>query len=402
MYIVFENPGTFDFRLLTTFGANVKPNSTDPIGYFGTGLKYAVAIVLRLGGKSWMHVDGVEYELYIKQDEIRGKMFNMIAMRAMNVHASNEVLLPFTTELGKNWKSWMAYRELWSNCSDESGIRTASETRPRPELGKVRFIVTGAEMYEHFLGHYRYFLNTGMELVGKDAFVEVYNNPTRLIYYRGVLVGEHQRQAMFTYNFSDGVILTEDRVLAYSYYKDYYMRDFWQGELRKHTDDVLMATGDYAESRIEFTTDMKEPVFQRVIELHNTHKSRLNKTAIKVLHTRRPEMRRLTAKPLTIVETRMLEKAIAIAKHHGFPVDDSKFEIIVTDALGEHLLGEYDDNKIYISSRCMSMGTKMVVGTLIEEWIHGEKLLGDMTREFQNYIIDRMCGFMEQIDGEPM
>ena len=45
-YVIFENPGTLDPRALTIMGLNAKEN-TNPIGYFGTGFKYGVAIALR-------------------------------------------------------------------------------------------------------------------------------------------------------------------------------------------------------------------------------------------------------------------------------------------------------------------------------------------------------------------
>ena len=47
-YVIFENPGTLDPRALTIMGLNAKEND-NPIGYFGTGFKYGVAIALREG-----------------------------------------------------------------------------------------------------------------------------------------------------------------------------------------------------------------------------------------------------------------------------------------------------------------------------------------------------------------
>ena len=44
--IIFENDGLIDKRSITTFGISSKENSS-AIGYFGTGLKYAIAILLR-------------------------------------------------------------------------------------------------------------------------------------------------------------------------------------------------------------------------------------------------------------------------------------------------------------------------------------------------------------------
>ena len=46
--IIFENPGEIDPVAIITFGINVK-ESDHPIGFFGTGLKYALAILLREG-----------------------------------------------------------------------------------------------------------------------------------------------------------------------------------------------------------------------------------------------------------------------------------------------------------------------------------------------------------------
>ena len=46
--IVFENPGEIDIRSISTFGVSVKEGD-NPIGFFGTGLKYAIVVLLRTG-----------------------------------------------------------------------------------------------------------------------------------------------------------------------------------------------------------------------------------------------------------------------------------------------------------------------------------------------------------------
>ena len=45
--VVHVTKGKLDLRSLSTFGLNAKPNTTNPIGYFGTGMKYAIAVLLR-------------------------------------------------------------------------------------------------------------------------------------------------------------------------------------------------------------------------------------------------------------------------------------------------------------------------------------------------------------------
>ena len=47
--LLFENPGEIDPRLIGSFGVNVKDDPSTAFGFFGTGLKYALAILLRTG-----------------------------------------------------------------------------------------------------------------------------------------------------------------------------------------------------------------------------------------------------------------------------------------------------------------------------------------------------------------
>jgi len=55
MTIAFQNDGELDLRLMATFGCSVK-ETNNPIGFFGTGLKYALAVLLRTGHKVTVHL----------------------------------------------------------------------------------------------------------------------------------------------------------------------------------------------------------------------------------------------------------------------------------------------------------------------------------------------------------
>ena len=116
--VYFSNNEELDPISITTFGINAK-NNDSAIGYFGTGLKYAIAIILREGCKIAINSCGNSYKFSLKEQTIRGKSFSVICM--------NGNPLGFTTELGKNWELWMAYRELHCNTLDEGGTITDSE-----------------------------------------------------------------------------------------------------------------------------------------------------------------------------------------------------------------------------------------------------------------------------------
>ena len=70
--LVFHTPTLIPIEGFTTFGLNAKPNVKTPIGFFGTGLKYAVAITLRLGGTFYLYIGSGLYEFYISKGEFRG------------------------------------------------------------------------------------------------------------------------------------------------------------------------------------------------------------------------------------------------------------------------------------------------------------------------------------------
>ena len=122
--IIHEPLGLIDLRAFTTFGINAKPNTNSPIGYFGPGLKYAIAVLVREGLKVTVWIGTEPHEFYCEPSNFRGKDFSLIRMRRQRGVTRKWMAtdLPFTTELGKNWKLWMALRELHSNTLDENGL----------------------------------------------------------------------------------------------------------------------------------------------------------------------------------------------------------------------------------------------------------------------------------------
>src|ERR1035437_3063720 len=132
-HIIFENSGEIEPLAITTFGSSVK-ESKNPIGYFGTGLKFALAVLLRENHKILLQCGDRQVEIGVRSQTIRGKEFQLVFI--------GENPAGFTTELGKNWKTWMAYRELHCNAKDEPDSRIYESAEvPAPMLGKTRLIV---------------------------------------------------------------------------------------------------------------------------------------------------------------------------------------------------------------------------------------------------------------------
>ena len=89
--------------------SEVWPEGKDllPAGAITTGLKYAIAILLRKGASISIKTNDQEYQFFTKNENIRGKDFKLCFYR----NSSEEIQLPFTIELGKDWTLENAYRE---------------------------------------------------------------------------------------------------------------------------------------------------------------------------------------------------------------------------------------------------------------------------------------------------
>jgi len=224
--LAFQNDGLMPLEAATTFGINVKLGE-NPIGFFGTGLKYAIAVCLRLGGTFRLFLGTTEYEFYVKDDDFRGKEFGFIRMRKRNspLKRWSYQKLAFTTELGKHWEPWMAVRELESNTRDENGsshVLNVYAQNGVPMIdtigreGMTKIIVECPEM-ETAYNDDVIFMPEGLTLLAEFGGCEVYDAPSNHVFFRGLRVTDMDKPAMFTYNFTDRVTLTEDRTSKWPY-----------------------------------------------------------------------------------------------------------------------------------------------------------------------------------------
>jgi hypothetical protein len=78
-YVIFENPGEIDAAAIRTFGVSVKEGD-NPIGFFGTGLKYALAILLRSGHSVTIQSGVSKHRFALKDVTIRGEKFQIVTM----------------------------------------------------------------------------------------------------------------------------------------------------------------------------------------------------------------------------------------------------------------------------------------------------------------------------------
>lgn len=211
--IVFRNRGVLDVRALTTFGLSVKgPNS---IGRFGTGLKYAVAVILRNGG-SLTITAGVDRFTF----ETRTEKFRDVDKAFIYMLRNGEEPRPlgFTTDLGRDWQEWQAFREFYSNCKDENGelAHRADEDLEAVD-GETIIAVCHRPFDAIFFALEQYFIGAGEVPLWENDDLAIYPGRSKYIFYQGICVYELKEPAAFRYDVKRYIDLTEDRTAKYSW-----------------------------------------------------------------------------------------------------------------------------------------------------------------------------------------
>ena len=392
-YTIFQNPGEIDIRAIKTFGVSSK-ESENPFGYFGTGLKIAIGILLRNKQEVTIQIGLKTYTFGLVSARIRVDDFDIVTM--------NGEELGFTSQVGKDWKLWMAYRELYCNAIDEYGESFSAYEMPEPTENMTRVIVKGEAFARVHLERDEFILSTEPLEYFED--VEIHQSSRPGVFYRGIRVGQlayGDKASLFTYNMKKTLMLTENRTLAYVFQVrervgNVILESKNEDTIRK----ILLAPETHAEHDLEFAGAPGETFMRVVSELYKNKGVQFNLSALRLLKRHSKEDLSPRSTELNLVERKQLEKAIAFCQELDFPVDNR--EIIVTDTLGKDVLGLAGANKIYLSREAFDMGTKIVAGTLIEEYIHLQYHHADCTRSMQNFLFNKIISLGELLAGEPL
>jgi len=391
--ICFTNPGEIDPRLIQLMGANVKPNTKSPIGYFGTGLKYAIAVMLRHNCKLQIFSGTTEINFSVKSTVLRDKEFQVVWMHTR----AGDVALPFTLELGKNWELWMAYRELYCNSIDEGGDVIEGGEAAGATPGRTVISTVGLESI-HKNRHE--FILASMPLAEQDE-VDIHPGEDGTLFYKGIKVGTLEN-AVYRYNVKSKLGLTEDRTYAGEYsVKMLITKALFQCENRELIANVLLAPKNSFEHLLDFNTYLLESATQAFKETlaacYKTHRARLGPYARLAVKRIRPDLLVPPSVTLTRVQESMLRRSREMLASLGYTIEAP---VHVVADLGSNVYGSVIADSIYISLRAFEVGTKCVCGTLLEEHLHITKGYDDCSRDFQNFLIDKVISLGEELRGE--
>lgn len=384
--IVFQNKGLIDLDAAFTMGVNIK-DTNNPIGHFGTGLKFAIATLLRDGAVVGIWRGKESIELTARPKIIRGCQVDMVW--------ANEQQLGFTTALGKSWQPWMAFRELACNTLDEGGKYWESDNLIEDEILKgdhTTIIIAGGGIENAYLERNTIFTHGAP--VYRSKRIEIRNGETNFIYYRGVRVGILEAPSKYTYNILQQIELTEDRTFKYNFQiLDAIGSGLAECDHKDVLETVLKCGEKYIEHQISIpqhashSDEFKDVSASLRKDVSTTIVA--NPSAMKIARIfKLSELGPESAINLPEVDQLKLDSAIETLTFAGY--DIKKYDIIIVDDLGEGVYGMAKENKIFIAKVAFNKGSKEVAATLLEEWAHIETGYGDMTRSLQTWLFDQI------------
>lgn len=391
--ITFTTPTQLDLNMLRFMGVSVKETES-PIGFFGTGLKYAIAVLLRTGHQIEIYIDGIRYGFSVSSKQFRGEEHKIILL-----HFPDRVEeLPFTLNYGRTWEVWMAYRELVSNTYDEKG-EVGQGPIPTDLTGKTVITVTGEEIEQVSQDHFKYFLSPD-KIGDLSPTISIHRNKTSQgIFYRGVRVAT-LNSARFAYSISGTQSLTEDRTLSSIYS---VLAEIGQSVVRKCQEPETIRAMVQVSSRQEqsfeagLDFDWSEPseTFIFVVgELIKLDRTKVNASAC-LTWERATATSSLNTAPFSPMQQKALDKALELLARCGYE-EVGKYSILRMVNNPYNQLGQARDGQIFLTDQCFKLGVKSLMGTLLEEYFHLSREVHDCTREFQDLLLTLVVDLLEE------
>lgn len=423
-FIKISNKGIIDPQAFTLLGASTKRDDKNKIGFFGSGLKYSIAYLLRNKIFFKVFADYKEIKFETKPSELKGISFDVI-------HIDGEKT-SMTTEMGIDWEAWFAIREVYCNALDEgdASISICGESKIVPVEDCTVFYIEVTPDFDKLIQDWKfYFSENRKDLIHESAAGnKIYSGGQSLIVYRkGIRVLYYADcKSIFNYDITD-VVINESRVIASEY-------DFKQS-LRKKIQgvgEIKVITGIYNRINGSWEKDLYwnydahlfhdnwlEPIKDKTLVPYENagHWSEemkdsptkfliLPNSLIEGLKSKFNDAVNVIGEVGDIKGVNELKVIETLSKKQQYLLDESvnwlksnkyeiKYPMKVVQFFSKSQLGQAKDGNILLSERLFEMGRREVIATIIEEQEHLVTGFGDETRAFQSHFINKYISAME-------
>lgn len=428
-FIKITSKGEIDERAFSLLGASSKRDDKTKIGYFGSGLKFSLAFMLRKEIK-FRVFSGYREILFTTAEEIfREKSFKRILVNGKETS--------LTTDTASDWTHWSIIREIFSNAIDEGEasiklLKNKKIEQLKPIEDFTTFYIECNEDFNEIIENWDLYFSENRSDISyqNDKNDKLFCGGEKLLVYRKGIRCHYDAnsKSLFHYDLNN-IEINESRTISSEWSFKYNLVGFFR---KNDNPDVihkiLYNINKYWEktlswdnySHIQFSDtwkskigdnylipyenagfwedDIKEMKSNYIIlpnSLIEALKAQFG-DSIKVIGDDAVNKGKGDKKILTELSKReqyLLDEAVDFLKKADYKIE---FPIKVARFVRPEILGLAENETIFISDKCFTMGKREIINTIIEENQHLKTGHADETRAMQTDLINLFIGEMEQ------
>jgi hypothetical protein len=417
-YLKIQSKGEIEIEAFTLIGASSKRNDETKIGFFGSGLKYSIASMLR---------NDIDFKVFQGENEIVfdvvEKDFRNEVYKAISVNSKETSMT--TTMGGKDWDIPFApIREIYSNALDEDeDTSIVISDKVFGVQGCTTIFIEKTQEVGHFYENFtQYFCSKDPSVLASNKYVSLYHSKKEdglRLFRRGILCfHDKNKQSVFNYN-SALFDINESRVLSNAYtakanatrglkmlsdksiikylidclkggnaglYEHTF--DFsWSEEFTKEWYDVCrdlkfipaemltFAKEKDLIGRIILPKSLLLPLFRQFEDLDILGFSEKQGGADYIIES----------EPSEILSNKVIE-AVDVLKNTRYASRIKDISIYYANFVDANVLGLAENGNIILSTKLESDDVPYIAKIIIEENEHNKSGFGDETRDFQNHL----------------
>lgn len=420
-YLRIKNNGLIDPLALTLVGASTKRNDETKIGQFGSGNKFAMAYLIRNGYEVQIYAGKRNIAIETVDETFRGIDFKIIKIDGRETS--------ITTEMGKDWTLWQALREIYCNAIDEGGYDISLVNNIEPQEGETHYYISNSPEIFNFIVNFDNYFATNKKVLFENSIgrILVKTGSKCNIYRRGVRCYETEVDSIYDYDFNS-IEIDENRLVKYNWEVPNLV---WQLIYQCTDQEVIMnvlhqtASGNFIESDLNDWHNYNSTAMSECFKYCITSNNLVPENQTGLLEAEERNQFLVIPSPIyksirgflkeinvgrrfnTVnneayrevspdgFQKETLQKAVDYLGSVAYKID---YEISVCIFESEKTLGMATDKKILIAKKCLDMGVKETINTIIEENTHLKYNVEDRTRAMQTALIDELLLYMSRIN----
>jgi hypothetical protein len=418
-YVCFENKGEVPVNAFKLLGASSKRNDSSKIGYFGTGLKYAIAVMLK---------QGIEFKVFSGEKEIKiGTRSTKFIDDVIQVMTVNGEKTSITLDAGVDWLPWYAIREIYSNTMDEDGKMTVNAPI-EAKAGHTRIFIDAEaaplkDIFEHWNAYFSQNRAPRYKNVNGSILEKLPSFPEYIVFRKGIRVYDNRKHSIFDYDLAN-IDINESRVAMYSWQVtercsellaasdvktiEKFLTLFknpMRAEYTEWADSFWDMTGAYSfsEGWLEALTDKRlvpanyaghYDITETTLVLPDKLIDKLKSRFGDAINSAGDNKDKFTV--INSVDKQPLQKILDVFEVAGFGWDLSEIDIV--DFNDKDLLGQAKDSRVLLSKNLFAPPHRhLVAATLLEEIAHAKTGYSDCTRSMQDYLFNTITNMAKEL-----